>query len=126
MRTIEFRGKDIKGRWVYGAFVRAMLYGYPKIISINHDGTYSCAFDVDPNTVGQHSGMCDALGDGIYEGDILEECNTGRRVAVVYRAPEFCFKDNEFGYKFINHPENFYKVGNIYDNPELLEKGGTQ
>ena len=103
-----------------------MKYGCHKIISHNNDGTYSVAFDVDPDTVCQNTGLYDANGEGIFEGDILEELNTGNRVAVVYNAPQFCFMDNEFGYKFLNHPENFFINGNRYDNPELLEKGGNQ
>ena len=126
MRTIEFRGKNINGAWVFGAYEKPMKYGCHKIISHNHDGTYSYAYDVKPETVGQNTGLYDVNGDSIFEGDILEEVETGKRVAVVYNAPQFCFRDNEFGYKFLNHTENFFIAGTIYDSPELLEKGGNQ
>ena len=45
---------------------------------------------------------------------------------VVYDAPRFCFKDNDFGFRFLNHPEHFHVIGNRYDNPELIEEGGDQ
>lgn len=51
----------------------------------------------------------------IYEGDILQEVNSGKSVIVVYEAPQFCYSDNEYGYKFLNLPENFVIVGNIHD-----------
>ena len=59
------------------------------------------------------------------EDDILCESGTDIFVEVVYDAPQFCYKDNDFGYKFLNHPENFEVVGNIHDNPEYVKKTGN-
>lgn len=77
-----------------------------------------------PETVGQFTGLTDADGKDIYEGDLLLSDENAEVFEVVYDAPRFCFKDNDFGFRFLNHPEFFHVVGNINDNHELLEKGG--
>lgn len=114
-RVIKFRGKRTDGLWNYGRNIR-----------FKQDGTVCIqGAVVDPETVGQFTGLHDATGREIYEGDILREGETGNTLQVVYDAPEFCFKDNAYGYRFLNHAENFKVIGNVYDNPELL-KGGEQ
>ena len=122
-RVIKFRGKWLyNDEWVYGYILE--FRGKTEIYNANPDGSLFWA-NVYPQTVGQYTGLHDAIGREIYEGDILREGETGNTLQVVYDAPEFCFKDNAYGYRFLNHAENFKVVGNIYDNPELL-KGGTR
>lgn len=119
-REIKFRGKcPDTGEWVYGDLgyrSRVTLYGL-------HPATTVGRYDVAPATVGQFTGLYDKNGKEIYEGDILREPETGILVEVVYDAPEFCFRHNAHGYRFLNHPERFEVIGNNFDNPELL-KGG--
>lgn len=83
-------------------------------------------YRVDPATVGQFTGLTDADGKEIYEGDLLLSDENAEVFEVVYDAPRFCFKDNVFGFRFLNHPEFFHVIGNIHDNKNLLEKGGNQ
>ncbi len=115
MRDIKFRGKRPDGSWNYGRSIRFKQNGEVFIQGAS----------VDPETVGQFTGLRDAKGKEIYEGDILREAGSGNIVQVVYDAPEFCFKVNAHGYRFLNHPENFNVIGNVHDNPGLLE-GGRQ
>lgn len=122
MREIKFRGKDVlTGKWAYGDLVHNKKITETDLV----DRTMVGGYEVDPDTVGQFTGLCDAEGEEIYEGDILREGYTGYTFQVVYDAPEFCFKANDYGYRFLNHFENFEVAGNIHDNLELL-KGGRK
>lgn len=122
-REIKFRGKDaLTGKWVFGDLAHNK--------KVTGDGrlegrTMVGGYEVAPDTVGQFTGLHDANGKEIYEGDIMREGFTGYTFQVVYDAPEFCFKANDYGYRFLNRVENFEVAGNIHDNPELL-KGGKQ
>ena len=119
MREIKFRGKNIKnGKWVYGSLV-SWKDENPSIFP----GDSAIEYEVCPETVGQFTGFYDANMNEIHEGDILREAGSGNIVQVVYDAPEFCFKVNAHGYRFFNHPENFNAIGNVHDNPGLLEGG---
>ena len=123
MRKIKFRGKDIEtGKWIYGDLIQRIGYMPSIIYAYEHNGKIcygECA--VKRETVGQFTGLLDKNGKEIYEGDILQEIGSGKTVLVVYEAPQFCYADNSFGYKFLNLPENYTVIGNIHDNPELLK-----
>lgn len=121
MRTIKFRGKSKKnGEWFFGNLFDEDISGRTHICT-----TKKGCLDINPDTVGQFTGLLDKNGTEIYEGDILQEIDSGKTVLVVYEAPQFCYADNSFWYKFLNLPENYTVIGNIHDTPELL-KGGAE
>lgn len=151
MRTINFRGKDIfTDKWVYGDLLRlgdayAITTSRKKEELTVHIFSGRAEFRTEeiavvyPDTVGQFTGLYDADGVEIYEGDILQELPReeyakvtgiaieelddlplyeGRKVAVSYDAPSFSlvsFGDYDYGYRFLNRPELFRVVGNIHD-----------
>ena len=127
MREILFRGKRLdNGEWVEG-FYQASPSG-------NHYITYICAGGahpdkVNPNTVGQYTGLCDKNGKKIFEGDILEgrdyDEEDGYGV-VVWDDGAFFIGNGSFSGTFYDnyYGEDFEVIGNIHDNPELLK--GTE
>ena len=114
-REILFRGKDIvSGEWIAGFLVDA-----------KHIGDWVEANPVRPETVGQFIGLTDKNGKKIFEGDILSE--HGSLFSVVYDVKWARFKLQYIG-RCIQYPEwnrgiQMEIVGNIHDNPELLEGG---
>lgn len=78
------------------------------------------------NTVGQYTGFVDPKGNRIFEGDILK--NRYHTFLVVYDDNRFIGTsskldvfDNDRTLVYIGS-QSLEVIGNIYDNPELLEK----
>ena len=144
MREILFRGKrKDNGEWVEGAYYKQThFYGDPCekhfIITSTEDLGYDYALDyyeVIPETVGQFTVLTDKNGKKIFEGDIVEgHCHSQwshrlQRCVVEYSRDGFearhYVKQGEvmryYSYKVL-FSKNVVVIGNIHDNPELLNK----
>ncbi len=87
--------------------------------------------DIDPETVGQFTGVKDAKGIDIFEGDILSTDLAKPFCEVVFRNGCFALRLNDGGEDFYDIlaplEDNIIKtkyhsvVGNIHSNPELLK-----
>lgn len=81
-------------------------------------------YEVDPETVGEYSGLPDINGRIIFEGDIMETAVSGitQNIGVVeFKSGSFglmCADGNGLFLCFVN--DNFAVIGNVHDNPELL------
>lgn len=145
MREILFRGKTkerdkgvltnkpIKpNMWVFGCLDIGFLCGYKEDMISNKKETYS----IVPGTIGQYTGSLDIRGKKIFEGDIGKYKQTdgakwnGKPMIcigkVVYNEKTASFavdSKDEIGAKNYDYfpIKDFEIIGNIHDNPELLE-----
>lgn len=141
MREILFRGKRVdNGEWVSSG----------NLIHFNEDNEYyipatdahcKCTHDsedniiewnevlfykVIPETVGQYTGLKDENGVKIFEGDVVDIIPEIEEIGVIEWADgEAVFMINGDGWcaTFDNYyPYDVEVIGNIHDNPELVER----
>lgn len=139
MREILFRGKS-KGKpeWVYGSLYKEgsqafILVGgrfYPEPSNGQSALGIMDWYEVFPDSIGQFTGLLDKHGRKIFEGDIVVTCpsplsiSDGGDVSKRLIVDSWVFTDMCYSAmcKKSRKVDKFYKiVGNIYDNPELLE-----
>lgn len=136
MREILFRGKRVdNGEWVKGDPAGSIRGAVSKIDYF--DGLTDCeTVDVIPSTVGQFTGLTDKNGNKIFEGDIIKTKKYGKIVGhsnvnsydifvVEYEPAVFRLVNHSRGFNFVGNVTDCEVIGNIHDNPELLE-GATQ
>lgn len=136
MREIEFRGKrKDNDEWVYGSLVidEDKYYIFQEINeNIKRDDYEVYMLEVKPETICQYTGLKDKNGNKIFEGDIIkfqtdDDYEVYEKICkIVFEKAEFLVKDSKtkFGPKFIHIRliEELEVIGNIHDNPELLEE----
>lgn len=122
-----FRGKRKDGQgWIEGDLVHTRTTTQGVVTEIY---TLDMSYEVDPETVGQCTGLKDKNGKLIYEGDIVKGLfNFGLEIMSVCT-----FKDGAFGltakqcgaYHFSAFTSlwevQYELIGNIRDNPNLLK-----
>ena len=129
MRNILFRGKDTEtGEWIDGFYV--CLNGkehriYSGFAETDCGNYYPDFWKVAPETVGQFTGVTDKDGNGIFEGDIVRFDNAVFVVQFYECRMGFAFS-GLFGRGCVpgfvmTNWEHIEVIGNIHDNPELLE-----
>lgn len=132
MREILFKAKRIdNGEWVEGYYLRDQYHrGGKDIIFYRKDSDLFTVYTniIDPETLCQFTGLCDKNGNKIWGNDIIQ-----------YGAVAATVKFGEYGNGnlgfYVDFPEetNYRKdfsywakkvvvVGNVSDNPELLQE----
>lgn len=80
--------------------------------------------DFDEIELMQYTGLKDEYGDEIYEGDIVTLHNTRYKVIFNMEQARFVLRDDKFEMEIPftnNNNERMEIIGNIYENPELIE-----
>ena len=129
MREILFRGIRVdNGEWIYGDVVQFPTHGIVRIVE--QEPSYKDA-EVDSETVGQYTGLTDKNGKKIFEGDIVQEDDVihngeiqikGKVGSISLEKSCFVVLYNDTWDFLQTNAKVVLVVGNIYDNPELLEE----
>lgn len=128
MRLIEFRGKRIdNGEWVYGyLFVGIKSWILQKKTVDDTVGLNPFKpIEVDPETVGEFSGLHDKHAVAIYEDDIVTRKNALYKV--VFMPGSFSFEGANARCNRHYYPTDFEIsecweiISNTHDDPDLLK-----
>lgn len=139
MREILFRGKrKNNGEWVYGSLVhRTEYYGgncddYFILQGGEFDYDIYDAFEVDPETVCQFTGLTDKNGVKIWENDVVfvtddngcsGQVDTGVGEIDFLEGLWYISGSVQNSLYDIDKCFQIEVIGNIFDNPELMEGG---
>ena len=144
IREIKFRAKgddkQTKDKWFYGSYYQTddTTYCFEEDYANHPDNTkHYILFDemtdwglpnrkmrasINPETLGQFTGLCDKNENRIYEGDILKGTFYGY---LLERDNEiFAVKWDEKNAGFLANyfePSKCEVIGNVFENPELLK-----
>lgn len=126
MRTIKFKGKTDSGKWCFGYFLhdgqRGRFVITDGLLEINR---------VNPDTVGQYTGLKDKNDKEIYDGDIL--AHNGEPIGyivdgvrgycfdVMYFSPKYEESWSLYGVVVNDFHGDVEIIGNIHD-PEWQDK----
>lgn len=151
MRDILFRGKPVHQedytlnknvKWSVGYFKGGFAYGSLIVVDDTYfictgvagvsisliNNTTATLVEVEPETVGQYTGLTDKNGKKIFEGDILRRAyHPYEDVAIEWFDGSFRFREvnkpKDYGYSYVCCVQNAVSrlkiIGNIYNNPEL-------
>lgn len=151
MREVLFRAKSVDtGEWVEGSLFRhdgigVCIHSFDMFYETRtflRGALLSAQTDlvrVIPDTVGEYTGLTDNNGKKIFEGDIVKDKwnglgiieyseNNGCWLSIPCEDGLYqCFKDGDIDESDCSNfnvliPQGEI-IGNIYDNPELLEEG---
>lgn len=139
MREILFRGKEIGAdRWVHGSLD---IHKSGVVVIMSEEIVTSIYARVDPDTVGQYTGFTYKNGRKAFEGDCINH-HFGPEIGIIrYGQYRNTFNDDQFAahigfYVEWKGPQanslrkdlSFWlslngvsSIGNIHDNPELME-----
>ena len=135
MSEILFRGKRLdteewiegtnilmgENGWCYICETGATVHVRYNNSTVNPQLLEAESFRVDIETIGQFSGMLDKNNRKIFEGDIvLNENGIRYECTFTSKYARFAFRRSGVAFGWFN-PKSCEVIGNVYDNPTLLE-----
>ena len=132
MREIKFRGKDEWGNWRHGDLMKNSIPTASPVIVENfyYDDPDDSMFEVNPDTVGQYTGLKDSSGREIYEGDIVKATLKDKSFVKRFHMDETVVGEISFdGAWWLGEWDALWRlpryydltvIGNVHDNPGLL------
>lgn len=125
-----FRAKrKDRGEWVFGGVSYCEKNGAYFITNMGKDHISYIGFhqEVDPNTICQCTGLKDKNGNLIWENDVVSYCDcTKEDYVIAWKQNKACFEYQQYSCSMMNFDElsgcEVEVIGNIFDNPELLEE----
>ena len=129
MREILFRGKEFEpihtsDGWVTGFYCTKDGAHFITTVGGYASGkSYFSDVLVNPETIGQYTGMNDINGNRIFEGDIVRGLMDWGPAGMCESVVDIGFNLIEGGYRWNYFAlDTIEVIGNIHDNPELLEE----
>lgn len=144
MREILFKAKQIdNGEWIEGSLIDLDIdSGYCYIVQPYKKASILPIIFlitdrmklVDPETLCQFTGICDKNGNRIWENDVVWLVCDGKEhiYQIVWDNSELDFKatkgEENYGthYEYLLCCEEIEVIGNIFDNPELLQEESNE
>ncbi|HAA6883795.1 TPA_asm: hypothetical protein GHH03_11615 [Listeria monocytogenes] len=133
MRPIEFKAQNVNGAWVCGnlSILKKKIGNVDAGSYISNSAGEPFAYKVRPETVSQFTGLKDKNGKKIFEGDIVEiieidafgnlDWNRLKGKVMFSEGAWLVTDSGSFAISLWSEINEFEIIGNIYENPELLE-----
>lgn len=122
----KFRAWDVHEKKM---FTNAQLIIWNGNIYVNDNSKLNVdnlkGWNIDEKYLMQTTGLKDKNGNEIFEGDIVHAYSEGARLIgiIEYFDNAYCIKDKNGIYNSLwTNAEQYEIIGNIYDNPELMEE----
>ena len=135
MKEILFKAKHITiDKWYEGYYVKIERLHYIAVTDEGFENGYRLV-EINPETLCQYTGLTDKNGKKIWENDVVRKTDTNplgwgrvRTCTVSFDKLGYWLLTTEYGDGYWLgefESEQLEVIGNIFDNPELLEGGAT-
>lgn len=137
MKEILFRGKRIdNGKWIEGCLLKVTLSGKTAYLIFGDEFGFAgtevealCHALVGPETIGQYTGVTDKNDRKIFEGDIVRVHDYLAKRGDPWHEFEGVVGHQNASFVIISDVVKHYRwidyeceiIGNIHDNPEMME-----